>query len=174
MANPPASTTHFQATDVAVKNLSRAMEGPIEVDQVQIGDQGQLWPRTGTEPIRFTFLDCGRPFLARLVRVGERARLHIAGAIAQLPYTVESPALRTALLAAIRGAPRPSLGRLVVGPGQTICVEAELAFEAPVTPNRLIAAAAMFVAATRPAAECIDAAGSGTAPPPAATPRRRR
>ncbi|MCC6470854.1 MAG: hypothetical protein IT563_21240 [Alphaproteobacteria bacterium] len=156
-----------------MKNLSRAMAGPIEVDQVHVGDNGQLWPRTGTEPIRFTFVDRGRTFLARLVRVGERARLHIAGEIAQLPYTVESPALRAALLTAIRGMPRMALGRLVVGPGQTICVEAELAFEAPVTPNRLIAAAAMFVAATRPAAEHIDAAGSGKTPPPP-TPRKRR
>ena len=151
-----------------MKNFATVMEGPIEVDQVRVGEDGQLSSRAGAEPLRFTFLDQGRTFIGRLVRVGHRARLHIAGEIAQLPYTVETPAARATLLAALRGTPRPPLGRLVVGPRQTICVEAELAFDAPVTPNRVIAAAAMFVAATRPAADRIASAGAGqSAPAPA-------
>jgi len=134
-----------------------------------LDDNGPIWPRTGAGPLRFTFQDHGRTFLGRLVRVGERARLHIAGAIADLPYSVEAPDRRARLLAAMRGARQPSLGRLLIGPQQTICVEAELAFDAPVTPARLIAAAAMFVAATRPAAERVAAS---VAPPQAAAAKR--
>jgi hypothetical protein len=171
MALPPPANPRFRSTDDAVKSLATVMEGPIEVDQVRVGENGQLSPRTGAAPLRFTFLDRGRTFLGRLVRVGARARLHIAGEIARIPYTVESPAARATLLAALRGTPRPPLGRLVVGPAHTICVEGELAFDAPVTPNRVIAAAAMFVAATRPAAERIASAGAGQSAP---VPAKRR
>lgn len=137
--------------------------------QVLLDGQGPIWPPPGSGPLRFSFVDHGRTFLGRLVRVGERARLHIAGAIAELPYSVESPDRRARLLAAMRGAARPGLGRLSIGPRQTICVEGEISFEAPLTPARLIAAAAMFVRATRPAAERIARAVA----PPAAADRRK-
>jgi hypothetical protein len=123
-----------------------------------LGEHGPIWPRNGSEPLRFSFQDRERNFLGRLVRVGERARLHVAGEITQIPYTVESPDARARILAALRSVGKPGLGRLVIGPQQTICVEGEIAFDAPLTPNRLIAAAAMFVAATRQAAERIAAA----------------
>lgn len=148
---------HLPSTDLAVKSIAVVMDQPIEVDRVQIGDGGQLWPRTGTEPIHFTFADRGQTFLGRLVRVGERARLHLAAALGQMPYTVESREGRTRLLQAMRSA-RPQMGRLSVGPHQTICLEGELIFDAPVTPDRLIAAATVFVAHTRSAVDRIAAA----------------
>lgn len=144
----PSHNRHLPSTDLAVKSLAVAMDQPIEVDRVQIGDGGQLWPRTGTAPIHFTFADRGQTFLGRLVRVGERARLHLAAALGQLPYTVESRDGRKRLLQAMRGS-RLQMGRLSVGPHQTICLEGELIFDAPVTPDRLIAAATVFVAHTR-------------------------
>ncbi len=144
----PIHNRHLPSTDLAVKSIAVAMDQPIEVDRVQIGDGGQLWPRTGTAPIHFTFADRGQTFLGRLVRVGERARLHLAAALGQMPYTVESADGRKRLLQAMRGS-RLQMGRLSVGPHQTICLEGELIFDAPVTPDRLIAAATVFVAHTR-------------------------
>lgn len=144
----PVRNRHMPSTDLAVKSLAAAIEQPVEIDRVKIGDDGQLWPRTGTEPIHFTFADRGQTFLGRLVRVGARARLHLAAALGQMPYTVESRDGRKRLLDAMRHS-RLQMGRLSVGPHQTVCLEGELIFDAPVTPDRLIAAAAVFVSNTR-------------------------
>jgi hypothetical protein len=164
MALPPSKAPSPPSGEPAVKKLGAVIDRPVELDQVRLDADGRMWPRPGSGPLRFTFADRGRRFLGRLVRVGEVARLHVAGEIAAIPYTVESPAARSRLLAALRAARRPALGRLAVGPGQTICVEGELAFDAPVTPNRLIAAAALFVAATRQAADQISAAAGPAEP----------
>jgi len=143
------------STDFAVRSLAIAIEQPIEVDRVRVGEDGHLWPRTGTEPIRFTFTDRGQRYFGRLVRVGGHARLHLSAAIGRVPYSIESRDGRKRVLDAMRNTRGLALGRLVVGPQQTVCLEGELAFEVPVTPDRLIAAAAHFVAGTRHAVERV-------------------
>ena len=158
----PAPNRHMPSTDLAVRSLAAAIDQPVEFDRLIIGDGGQLWPRTGTEPIHFTFADRGLTFLGRLVRVGERARLHLAAALGQMPYTVESRDGRKRVLDAVRQSRVLKMGRLSVGPHQTICLEGELIFDAPVTPDRLIAAATLFVANTR---TTVDRVAEALPPP---------
>lgn len=156
MTATASTNRHLPQTHKAVRSMGVAVDQPIEIDRVKIGADGQLWPRTGTEPIHFSFSDRGQKFLGRLVRVGDSARLHVAAALGQLPYTIESLERRKSLLEAIRTSRKLALGRLSIGPHQTICLEGELVFEAPVTPDRLIAAASIFVANTRGAVDRVS------------------
>ncbi len=151
----------------AVRKLVGTLPCPIELDRHGIGPDGALWPRASTEPLAFAFADRGRSFAALAFRAGDETRLHLCGEIAPLPYTIQSAEIRARLLGVMRGLTRLPFGRVRLNERQIICVEADLAIAGPATPNRLIAAAALFVARTRPVVDRVAAEASLPAKPAA-------
>ncbi len=163
----------------AVRKLVGTLPFPIEIDRHGIGPDGALWPRASAEPLAFAFADRGRSFAALAFRSGDDVRLHLCGEIAPLPYTVQSAAVRARLLKLMRAPTRLSFGRVKLNERQIVCVEADLALAGPATPNRLIAAAALFVSHTRSIVDRIAAEAAlparpdgRTAAPGAKAPRR--
>ena len=135
----------------SVRHLAQ-VTGPLELDRVRIDTEGRVQPRAEA-PLRFTFTDRGHHFVCRVERTAEGARLHLCAPVTPLPYSIESGPAHARMVDLLRAARRPRrdtpVGRIVLGPRQIVCVEGELVLDGPVTPIRLIAAAAQFVAATR-------------------------
>lgn len=163
----------------AVRKLVGTLPYPIEIDRHNLGPDGALWTRAATEPLAFAFSDRGRNFAGLVFRSEDKVRLHLCGEIAPLPYTIQSPETRGRLLRIMRALTRLPFGRVTLDHRQNICIEADLTITGPVTPNRLIAAAALFIARTRAvvdrvAAEAmVPAKPSSFAKKPAGGARRR-
>lgn len=157
----------------AVRKIVGTLRYPIEMDRHAVGADGILWSRAATEPLAFAFADRGRTFAALVFRADNEVRVHLCGEIAPLPYTIQSAERRSRLLRIMRALTKLPFGRVTLDERQTVCIEAELSIVGPVTPNRLIAAAALFVERTRAIVDRV-AAEAALPPKPPATPQTAR
>jgi len=156
----------------AVRKVVGTLPYPIEMDRHAVGPDGVLWPRVSAEPLAFAFADRGRNFAALVFRADSEIRLHLCGEIAPLPYTIQSAEIRGRLLRIMRALTKLQFGRVKLDERQIVCIEADLSITGPVTPNRLIAAAALFVARTRAVVDRV-AAEAAVPPKPSKQPSPR-
>jgi len=72
------------------ETLARSNGGPIEVGELAIKPDGEVYPRPGDQPVEFTFEYVGVTFEAHLP-ADRDAPLTLTARIGKLPYSAETP-----------------------------------------------------------------------------------
>ncbi len=123
---------------------------PLPLSALRVGRSGGLGPGPGLdEEIRFGFAAAGALFQASGAVHDGKLTLTVASDLCYVPYSIESPAARQAILEDVSAASTLN-GRFSIDATQMVRFEGPVEVQDPVTPVALIAAVTELVLALKP------------------------
>jgi len=130
------SSTRLEAIGSLAKvDLDRM---PLGINAVETNEDGIPSLATPPKPSKLRFIVGGLPFNAAVSPNGDGAICQVWADVGNLPFTVQSPAKRAAMLAVLQSAAALPFARFAVEAGQRIILFCEDRTEGPATPEDII------------------------------------
>lgn len=123
---------------------------PLGINAVEFNDDGVPSISHPPKPSRLRFVVHGIPFYAAVSPDGQTSTCQVWAEVGHLPFTVQSPAKRSAILAILQSTRSLPNARFAVQGGQKIILFSETRAEGSITPEDIVFQTVTLIQEARP------------------------
>jgi hypothetical protein len=134
--------------------FATAKDGPLDLGDFQLDDEGRLRPRTDGSPIVFGFSYRGVDFVAK-VATGAAPKVCLSAELGKLPYRATPGGCREQTKRVAEATADLPRGRISISADQDMQLSAETAAPAPLTPASLMSALVALLLDFKPYIELL-------------------
>ena len=147
-------TAQFPEDLQATIRIAARPDGPLQLGDFEIDDEGRLRPRADGRPIAFGFSYRGLDFMAE-VGTGGEAQIQLSAELGKLPYRAAAGEGRDLTRRVVEATANLPSGQIDISAEHDMRLQAQTAAPSPLTPASLMAALAAMLLEFKPYIELL-------------------